>query len=222
LPEGGTYSGNGVSNGMFDPAAAGPGDHVIAYITAPVNGCDGYAEQTITIYPLPVVSLGNDTSVCANHTFTLDASAANAASYLWAPGGATTPSIVVDTTGIGIGSQAFTVTATSDKNCVSTDEFVLSFKDCTGIDEFAKALNLNIYPNPGKGVFVIEFNTLKPYTVDLSVSNALGKQIYTDNKISILGSKRYILDLASQADGVYVLYIKDADSSVSRKIVIRK
>jgi hypothetical protein len=128
----------------------------------------------------------------------------------------------VDTTGIGIGSQTFTVTATSDKNCVSTDEFVLSFKDCTGIDEFAKALNLAIYPNPSKGVFVIEFNTQKPYSIDLSVANSLGKQVYKDEKVNVNGSKRYILDLASQADGVYVLYIKDAESSVSRKIVIRK
>lgn len=222
LPEGGTYAGTGVSNGMFDPAVAGAGDHIISYTTAPVNGCDGYAEQVITVYPLPVVDLGADTSVCANHTFTLDASSANAASYLWAPGGATSSSIVVDTTGIGIGSQTFTVTATSDKNCVSTDEFVLSFKDCTGIDEFAKALNLAIYPNPSKGVFVIEFNTQKPYSIDLSVANALGKQVYKDEKVNVNGSKRYILDLASQADGVYVLYIKDAESSVSRKIVIRK
>jgi hypothetical protein len=39
MPEGGIYSGNGVSNNMFDPAIAGFGSHIITYIYTDINSC---------------------------------------------------------------------------------------------------------------------------------------------------------------------------------------
>lgn len=48
LPVGGVYSGDGVSNSMFDPEAAGMGDHVITY-TYEENGCSNFAEKTIYV-----------------------------------------------------------------------------------------------------------------------------------------------------------------------------
>ncbi|MCE7926671.1 MAG: HYR domain-containing protein [Haliscomenobacteraceae bacterium CHB4] len=39
LPPGGTYSGPGVSGGIFDPVAAGPGDHTITYSVTPTDTC---------------------------------------------------------------------------------------------------------------------------------------------------------------------------------------
>ncbi len=49
LPEGGTYSGPGVSNGMFDPAAAGMGPHTITYTYTDVNLCTNSATDVITV-----------------------------------------------------------------------------------------------------------------------------------------------------------------------------
>ncbi|MBN3035820.1 MAG: T9SS type A sorting domain-containing protein, partial [Bacteroidales bacterium] len=51
LPEGGEYSGTGVSNGWFDPAAAGVGTHTITYSYTDPNGCSNQAEQTIVVDP---------------------------------------------------------------------------------------------------------------------------------------------------------------------------
>lgn len=48
LPLGGTYSGAGVTAGVFDPAAAGAGTHVITYSFIE-NGCEGIAEDTIYV-----------------------------------------------------------------------------------------------------------------------------------------------------------------------------
>lgn len=50
-PSGGTYTGPGVSNGMFDPAAAGAGTHLISYTWSNASQCSGTATQ-----PLPVNS----------------------------------------------------------------------------------------------------------------------------------------------------------------------
>ena len=58
LPEGGTYSGTGVTEGIFDPAVTGPGTFDITYLYVDSNGCQNQAAQTITVNPLPVVELG--------------------------------------------------------------------------------------------------------------------------------------------------------------------
>lgn len=48
-PAGGTYSGPGVTAGMFDPAAAGLGTHTITYTYTDLNMCTNSAENTITV-----------------------------------------------------------------------------------------------------------------------------------------------------------------------------
>ncbi len=64
-PEGGTYSGPGVSGGFFNPSAAGVGTHVITY-TVGVAGtnCFGQCEFEITVKPLPGVDCPGDMEIC--------------------------------------------------------------------------------------------------------------------------------------------------------------
>ncbi|TVR39281.1 MAG: T9SS C-terminal target domain-containing protein [Cryomorphaceae bacterium] len=49
LPEGGTYSGPGVSDNVFSPAEAGAGIHLITYSYTDENECSQTAEQEITV-----------------------------------------------------------------------------------------------------------------------------------------------------------------------------
>lgn len=48
-PSNGTYSGPGVTGGVFDPSAAGIGTHTITYTFTDANGCDATANETITV-----------------------------------------------------------------------------------------------------------------------------------------------------------------------------
>lgn len=50
-PIGGVYSGDGVSDGWFDPAVAGLGTHVITYTYTASNGCDNSEENTLLVDP---------------------------------------------------------------------------------------------------------------------------------------------------------------------------
>ncbi len=48
-PATGTFSGPGVSNGVFSPAAAGNGTHTITYTYTDPNGCDAIVTDVITV-----------------------------------------------------------------------------------------------------------------------------------------------------------------------------
>ncbi len=49
LPTGGVYTGTGVIGGEFDPATAGPGDHIITYYYEDANGCSASCSFTFTV-----------------------------------------------------------------------------------------------------------------------------------------------------------------------------
>jgi Glycine rich protein/SprB repeat/Secretion system C-terminal sorting domain len=48
-PAGGVFSGNGVNAGMFTPATAGVGSHMITYTYTDSSGCTGTATDSITV-----------------------------------------------------------------------------------------------------------------------------------------------------------------------------
>jgi PKD repeat protein len=49
MPEGGDYSGPGVTDNMFDPEAAGLGTHTITYTYVSDDGCENSAEETLYV-----------------------------------------------------------------------------------------------------------------------------------------------------------------------------
>jgi len=66
-PIGGTFSGNGVSSGFFDPAIAGPGDHNINYTYTDNHGCTNSSNQIVHVFPLPIVNInGLPSNICEN------------------------------------------------------------------------------------------------------------------------------------------------------------
>jgi PKD repeat protein len=64
-PAGGTYSGDGISNGLtMDPLTAGPGNHTITYNYTDEFGCASSYSQIINVKPIPEVSLAEISPVC--------------------------------------------------------------------------------------------------------------------------------------------------------------
>ena len=71
LPTGGSYSGNGVNNGIFYPDSSGIGNHTITY-TGELNGCFVSDSQTITVNSLPILSTGFVPELCVNDSLILN------------------------------------------------------------------------------------------------------------------------------------------------------
>ncbi len=83
-PVGGTYSGPGVSGGVFTPATAGAGNHTITYTYTDVNGCTGTGSEIITVNPISSPPSGTNGERCGAGTVSLQASGAGAGEdYKW-------------------------------------------------------------------------------------------------------------------------------------------
>ncbi len=85
-PSGGTFSGTGVADTLFDPTVAGVGTHVIKYITSTDKfGC--FAEDTIhiqvTMPPFPTAFWLPDTSGCTPFTVQFRNLSVGGEKYVW-------------------------------------------------------------------------------------------------------------------------------------------
>ncbi len=65
-PSGGTYSGNGVSNGKFNPGAAGLGQQIITYTYSDIHNCVSSDTSNILVINTPNVILTAFNDVCIN------------------------------------------------------------------------------------------------------------------------------------------------------------
>ena len=85
------------------------------------QGCSITTPGTaVSVIPSPVVNLGNDTSICATGTLTLNATNAGAG-YSWNTG-ATTPTINVTAAG------TYRVTVTGSNGCIKRDTIIVTLK----------------------------------------------------------------------------------------------
>jgi len=112
-PSGGIYSGAGVSNGMFDPAIAGAGNHIITYS---VNNDSAFA--IANVYGLVDATLLTSGPFCDNENNITLNSVTTGGIYSGSGivGGAFNPDMV------GVGSFWITYTVTDSNNCIQNKQ----------------------------------------------------------------------------------------------------
>jgi predicted transcriptional regulator len=118
-PLGGVYSGVAVSGGQFNPSTSGVGTFTIYYDYTDGIGCSSQDSSTITVNPLPSISMGNDTSICVGSSIILNVSGGN--SYVWS-NAATTASVTVSP----ISTTKYYVTVNNASNCQEMDSVTVT------------------------------------------------------------------------------------------------
>ncbi len=175
------------------------------------DASNDYDSIKVRISNYPVSNLPVDTSVCAGTNVVLDPGSGYQ-SYLWY-NGATTQTLSVDSTGIGIGGKWISVSIT-DYSCTISDSTLVLFKDCTGMDNPELNNSLKIYPNPASNYVSIELNSQA--TVEkLRLIDTEGRMII-EKKDGDLSK----MDISSIAKGVYYLQIKTSEGTKIKKLLI--
>jgi PKD repeat protein len=85
----GIYTGPGINSfGLFTPALAGAGNHLILYNYTASNGCSSLISRTITVEALPQITAGPDKFLLEGSTVTLQGSTTSTnLIYKWTPPG---------------------------------------------------------------------------------------------------------------------------------------
>jgi hypothetical protein len=219
LPSGGTgtYTYNWTSTPAgFTSTLITDTDNPTANTNYLVNISDGVSTATasvnVIVHQLPVVNLGNDTTLCTYSTITL--SAGSGSTYLWS-NGAITQSIIVDSNFAIAGVAKVWVAVTNQFGCVKSDTINITFVTCPGIDEYSNSITLALYPNPTNGMTNILVNGLNA-EADLAIYSLQGKLVYSGN---IAGNGLTTLDLSNLSKGIYMVRIQNEHSNLISKLI---
>jgi hypothetical protein len=220
-PSGGIYSGNGVGGSSFDPIAAGGGGaYAISYEFTDGNGCTSTGSQTLNVGVLPIVNLGKDTLLCNNRpTVTLDAGSGSG--YEWFLDGisigATSQTITADSSTSG----TYSVIVTNADGCTGSDTVVVSYESiCLGVTILSQIdAEVNIFPNPNSGKFVLEVSGNKANNLEVEIYSASGQMVYY-NAYEQLSFIREEVDLGNLAGGVYFLTLKTEKGASKYKLIV--
>jgi len=175
LPGSGVFSGTGISStGLFSPAAAGAGQHIIRYTYTATYGCENYIEQTIGVNPTPGINAGPDKVVLEGGQVQLTPalSASAPVTYLWTPATGLDDPTAAMPYASPVADITYTVTVTTDKGCTASDQVFVKLLKAPAIP--------NIFSPNGDGVhdrWVIQYlETYPGCTVD--VYNRYGSLVY--------------------------------------------
>lgn len=174
-----------------------------------VFGCDSIVTVQVAANPLPVVNLGQDSTICAGQFLVLDAGNTGSV-YNWSTG-VNTQTITVDTTG------QYAVTVTNGFGCTASDQVAVNVVVCPGTDEPALQ-QVSVFPNPTAGVLTVQFAEMPAKTAYWSVANTTGQTVMAPTPVSDLATT---LDLSGLPKGMYLLRLQSGTSVRSVRIVVQ-
>jgi N-acetylneuraminic acid mutarotase len=202
---------NGALNGVsFVPA----GSQTYSVTGTDNNGCNGTATTTVTVNPLPTVSmnLGSLDTVCFNGGLVnLIGGSPSGGTY----SGTGVSANVFDPSAAGLGSFIITYEFTDANNCANTAIDTVMVMACTGVGAGLPSFDLAIYPNPFEHQTTLEFS--RPVViVTLKLCDVFGREL---REMQFSG-QRLQLDKGTLAKGVYFVRVIDENSNVLTKRIV--
>jgi trimeric autotransporter adhesin len=194
-------------------------DTVIYTVT---NACGtATTKAAITIDPLPESGIitGTD-SVCPGGTIALQSSVAGGA---WS---STSGTVAVGTstgivTALSAGGAIITYSVSNNCGTATTTKqvYVRSLMECnTGVAGISqRSGNLAIYPNPNKGVFIVNLQSLQDVEMKLVITDIAGKQV---GETTAVTNKDVRVNMNQVAPGIYILKAVTEQGSFEAKVVV--
>ncbi|MFC2130474.1 T9SS type A sorting domain-containing protein [Bacteroidota bacterium] len=216
FPEGGTYSGNHVSNNIFIPANAGVGEHSITY-TYKEMGCSNFAVDTIRIYPLPEKPVIVPTPLLDVSGLMIENYNGNY-HYQWYVDDVLIDQYSDESQIFYILNGNYKVVVIDEHGCENSSETVLVDVE----DNANNKYQLSIIPNPISGKATINYILNESALVDLSIINLMGVEVLklVDMKYLNAGHQSIELDASKIPAGVYFCTFRAGGYTETVKMVV--
>ena len=83
------------------------------------------------------------------------------------------------------------------------------------------ANNLNIYPNPNRGIFNVSFLSEEIDDFEIIILDAYGKLLRKDVRNQFIGEYTKQIDLGDYPRGVYMVQIRTRSSFVNKRVIVQ-
>jgi Leucine-rich repeat (LRR) protein len=120
----------------------------------------------------------------------------------------------------GEGTHTIVYTYEDPNNCVSADTQTVTVEICSGIMNPEYIGNVNIYPNPGRGIFNITLEINYIDNIELRIINNLGQPVYIEELKEVKGIYTGQFDLRKYQAGIYYMQILSNKGIIYKNITI--
>jgi len=181
------------------------------------QGCADTTMVTITVYdPMTVTVLGPDT-MCVGESIPLVCTGAG--TFSWSPSTGLNNTNSANVIATPTATITYSVTVTDQNGCTGTDTFTLTVDACVGIEENASQSNsLIVYPNPGDGVFQVEWKQGGAARID--VYDVRGRLLRSEQRANI--ASVFTLDLGTFENGIYLLRVSGEERSGTQRVILSR
>ena len=88
-------------------------------------------------------------------------------------------------------------------------------------DELSTISSLDVYPNPSRDVFNVEFTSESKQSIEVRVVNLVGEIIFTENLKDFEGEYSHSFNLSEYSKGIYLLELDTDNGIVNKKLILQ-
>ena len=88
-------------------------------------------------------------------------------------------------------------------------------------DELSDISSLDVYPNPSRDVFNVEFISESKQSIEVRLLNLVGEIIFTENLDDFQGKYTHSFNLENYSKGIYLLELDSDNGIVNKKLILQ-
>ena len=207
-----TGDGKSFSDTNLDYSFKTAGIFTVRLVVVSDHFCTDSSSETVLVKPSPFVYLGKDTALKAGQSVLLDAGN-GFDNYHW-KNGSTSPTQLVDSSGVGTGTKIIWVRV-SKSGCEAADTIKITFNPTSSVEGILNGQDVKIFPNPVSGTVNIQICHPDKNPVIMTLISPEGKIIQSE---SILNGEA-VINMQNLDYGLYLIKIQSGNQQRVFKVM---
>jgi hypothetical protein len=163
------------------------------------NNCKNQDTIEVNAANKPIISLGNDTTICFGDSIELTPGS-GFAGYSWNTG-STSEKITVKEEG------EYSVEITDNNGCTATSSVQVDTTDCFGSVQTIGLTGLLVYPNPASELVHVELFSETASSIQVRIVDAKGGEVQSIQWSAKAGENRFEVPITEYASGIYWIHL---------------